>query len=124
MNEYDHNWRRPGYYIAFGVLALLVIIGGSLLLIRFVFPPPAGGFYYTGFPFFPFGIFWFFLFIFMIFGVSRWIFWGWGRRRSGYYSGRYYDNAHQILRERYARGEITKQQLDQMTRDLEQHDQT
>ena len=31
------------------------------------------------------------------------------------------DEALQVLRARYARGEITKEQLDQMTRDLEQH---
>ncbi|HVH15745.1 MAG TPA: SHOCT domain-containing protein [Candidatus Angelobacter sp.] len=28
-----------------------------------------------------------------------------------------------MLRERYARGEITKEQFDQMTRDLQQHNQ-
>ena len=36
---------------------------------------------------------------------------------------RYGDQAYYILRERYARGEITKDQLDQMMRDLQQHNQ-
>ena len=32
-----------------------------------------------------------------------------------------YGDEYQILRERYARGEITREQFDQMTRDLDQH---
>lgn len=80
---------------------------------------------YYGYPFygwwffFPFG---FFFIFFIIFLVSRVIFWpwgwGWGGRR-GYYSR--YGDAHEILRQRYARGEITKEQYDQMMRDIEQH---
>ena len=83
------------------------------------FYPVTMPYYYGGWWFFfPFG----FIFIFfIIFAVSRMIFWpwgwGWGRR---YYSYRS-DDAHEILRQRYAKGEITKDQFDQMTRDLEQH---
>ena len=44
---------------------------------------------------------------------------GWGyQRRYGWWR---YDGASQILRERYAKGEITKEQFDQMMRDLEGH---
>jgi putative membrane protein len=85
------------------------------------------------FPFFPFGFGWVWgLFgIFFVFWIFRWIFWGWG---GGWgwgwgwgwgYRGRYwrrYDQAVAILRERYAKGEITKEQFDQMMRDLEAHE--
>ena len=76
---------------------------------------------YDGFGFFPFGFFGFF-WIFAVFWFIRWAFWPWrgyGPRRSW----RYGDQAYYILRERYARGEITKEQFDQMTRDLQQHNQ-
>jgi putative membrane protein len=66
------------------------------------------------FPFF-FGLFW----IFITFMAVRWLFWPgwWGRRR--YW--RSYDDSYYILRQRYARGEITKEQYDQMMRDLREH---
>jgi putative membrane protein len=78
---------------------------------------------YNGYPvfgwwfFFPFG---FFFIFFILFFVGRFIFWpwGWGWRRRYWYG---YGDAREILRQRYARGEITKEQFDQMTRDLEQH---
>jgi len=79
------------------------------------------GYYPYGFGFFPFGFFGFF-WIFAVFWFIRWAFWPWrgyGPRRYWRYS----DQAYYILRERYARGEITKEQFDQMTRDLQQHNQ-
>ncbi len=42
---------------------------------------------------------------------------GWGSNRGW----REEDRALQLLRERYARGEITKEQFDQMSNDLERH---
>ena len=86
------------------------------------YPSAPAGMYY-GYPFigwwffFPFGIF--FLFI-VLFFVSRLIFWpmGWGWRRRYWYG---YGDANEILRQRYARGEITKDQFEQIKRDLEQH---
>ena len=111
-----HAWRHPGLFIAIGVVALLLIVGASFVFLGFFTPRPFSGYY----PLFPFGFFWAFLLIFFLFGILRWTLWGWGWRRRGYY-GRHYDPAHRILRERYARGEITKEQLDQMTRDLDQH---
>jgi putative membrane protein len=82
---------------------------------------PYYGYPFFGWFFFPFG---FFFIFFLIFFVGRLIFWPWGwgwgwRRRYGYGYG--YSEAHEILRQRYARGEITKEQFDQMSRDLEQH---
>jgi len=111
-----NGWRHPGLFIALSIITVLTIIGGSLFFLGYFVTRLPTAYY---FPFFPFGIFWAFLLIFLVFGVLRWVFWGWGwgYRRRGYYWR--YDRAHQILRERYARGEITREQLDQMTRDLD-----
>jgi len=81
---------------------------------------PYYGYPWFGWWFFPFG---FIFFIFFLFFIFRLVFWGWGggwgwRRRYGY---GYYGDAQEIIRQRYARGEITKEQFDQMSRDLEQH---
>ncbi len=81
------------------------------------------------FPFFPISYSWIWsLFgLFFVFWIFRWVFWGggWGWGWGWGYRGRYwrrYDRAVAILRERYAKGEITKEQFDQMMRDLEQHE--
>ena len=55
--------------------------------------------------------------IFLAFFAFRWIFWG------GWGWGRYYGNedpAIETLKQRYARGEISKEQFEQMAKDLEQ----
>jgi putative membrane protein len=67
---------------------------------------------------FPFG--WFFVIpvFFLIFFVCRWFLWGgrwWGR---GAYYGWGQDGALEILRERFARGELTTEQYEQMRKDL------
>lgn len=67
---------------------------------------------------FPFG--WFFIIpvFFLVFFAFRWFFWGgwWWGRGSRYGWG--YDPALEILRERFARGEVTKEQYEQMKEDL------
>lgn len=79
---------------------------------------------YSGYPWFgwwlfPFGAVFFLVFLFLVF---RLVFWGWGggwgRRRQYWYDS---GDAHEILRRRYARGEITKEQSEPMNRDLELH---
>ncbi len=107
--------RHWGFFIAFLAVALVFIIGISLLIYHFA-PRPYPAYW---FPFFPFGFFGAFLLIFLAFGILRWTLWGWGWRGRGYYRGYRYDSAHQILRERYARGEITKEQMEAMERDLD-----
>jgi len=110
-----------------GLVALLLI---GLFVVPFLFwgfgwGTTAVG-YYPRFFFFPFG---FLIFFFVIFLVAKGLFWGlgwgWGWRR-GYYGGywhrAYYGDSTEILRQRYAKGEITKEQFDQMMRDLEAHD--
>lgn len=60
-----------------------------------------------------------FFIIFLLFAL-RWLMFPWGR---GYYGGRWqrFGTPEEILKRRYARGEITKDQFDQMMRDLQQH---
>ncbi len=62
-----------------------------------------------------------FLFVcFLVMIVFRFIFWGSGHHRMGCGMGGMGGSldAEEIIRQRYARGEITKEQFDQMLRDL------
>ena len=98
-------------------MAAIFFLGAAL----FHYYYPAGVPYY-GYPgfgwwFFPFGFFFFLIFVFFIFRVVFWGWWvGWGWRRRYWYG---YGDAREIVRQRYARGEITKEQFEQMSRDLE-----
>ena len=122
MNETE--WHRTRRWMTLGVVAFLILIGVGIAISAVLFAlRPAGT--PVGFYPFPFGFGWFFglFFIFFIFWGLRWWAWGaWGRRSWHYpYSYGRRDSAHAILRERYARGEIGKDQYEQMMRDLEQH---
>jgi uncharacterized membrane protein len=95
-------------------LAIIAIVVTANLELR-----PVG--YY---PWYPFGSGWIwipFAFFFLFFAF-RWFFWprGWGYW-SGYSTG---DDAYYIMRGRFARGEITKEQFEQMSRDLLEHERT
>ncbi len=97
------------------VLLAVVIV----LWFAFRGPTPGGASYYPYFPFglgWGWGIFW----IFIVFWMVRWFVWPWGGRYPRRY-GRHGDEAYHILRERYAKGEITKEQFEQMAKDLEMH---
>lgn len=106
-------WRWAPLLLLAGVFAVVLIVG---LIVRVTSPGAPGPFW---FPFF--GFWWVFLF-FAFFWAARWFFWPWGWG-GGYYRRGYWprDESYYILRERYARGEITKEQYDQMMRDLTQH---
>jgi len=116
--------RRRGHALAFVALGIIVVLigialfSGLFLLPRFSLAP---GYYYPYF--FPFGWIGMFFLFFLVFGLVRFLFWpwGWGGYRRRYRYGYGQDDAYRILRERYAKGEITKEQFDQMTRDLNQH---
>lgn len=113
------------HWFGWVVLALLLVavvaLFGSSLANGYYGPMMyyAGSPYYGWF-FWPFGFIIPLIFIFFFVRIVFWGFGGWGWRRR-YWYGSGYGDAHEILRQRYARGEITKDQFDQMTRDLEQH---
>jgi len=111
------SWMYPRHAFRWALIAFfgLIALGITASLIAWAVRGPGTGF---GFPFFGFGFGWiFFLLFFLFFWGFRW--WGWGWYGRPYW--RYHDDAHAILRTRYARGEITKDQFDQMMRDLEPH---
>lgn len=80
--------------------------------------PALAPFNHPGLFFFPFGFFLFLLFVFFVFRWAWWgAGWGWyGHRRWYRYDGY---NARDIVRERYARGEITREQYNQLMGDLD-----
>jgi len=112
-----------GIVALIAILAILVVGGLAFGVERAASAPAAIGYPYYGF--FPFGFFFFpfgFIFFFIIvFFVFRFLFWGWGWGGRYRWYGRYWGGPAEILKERYARGEITKEQFEQMMRDLEQH---
>ncbi len=97
------------------IAAVLTIAVVSFLAAGRVGPWPWWGF----FPWFPFVGVWFFLGLLFLFGIFRWSggLWGWGYEA---YRGRG-DGSASILRERYARGEISREQFDEMRRALDAH---
>jgi putative membrane protein len=120
----NYGW-HPGRFLLWGFIAFLAVIG-TIAAVGFLLRPAVGTYYPFGWGFFPFGFFFAFFWIMAIFWFVRFLFWPWrwgmGRRYWGGNWG-YGDRAYYILRERYARGEITKDQYDQMMRDLQQHNQ-
>jgi putative membrane protein len=118
---------RPHRWILVGVAILLGLIGTVLLLIL-LFPASFG--YRAGTlgigPFGFFGAFFLlFIFVLIILWVVRIAMWssrtrGYGYYGRGYGGGRRY-GAFAIARERYARGEISREQFDQIMQDLQRH---
>jgi putative membrane protein len=114
----EHEWSRPRHFFAWGIFVLLAVIVASVAVSAVLFaarPAPVAGTYYPFPLFFIFGIFAFFW-------IARWLIFPW---RGGWgYRGRYWryqDESYNLIRERYAKGEITKEQFEQMIRDLQQH---
>jgi putative membrane protein len=122
----DPEWRRVRGFIAWGVFGLVILVGVSIIASLLVFGLRSPGTFYPFFPafFFPFHFGWLgSIFIFLVvFLIARWVFLP---RRNGNslssYS-QYHDGAHKILKERYAKGEITKEQFEQMMLDLKRSD--
>ena len=122
QTTYGEQNRHRGNIFAWAALAIVAIAVVAFFAVLAFHGYPAGPMAYYGYPgfgwwFFPFGFFFFIIFAFFIFRLVFWGWGGWGWRRRYWYG---YGDAHEILRQRYARGEITKEQFDQMKRDLEQ----
>lgn len=124
MNGYTRNRRRGFLRWIFAAIFAVLTIGLVVGLLSFagLWGPIGPRPYYFGWPFFffPFG----FIFIFALFFIFRFAFWGWGWGwgwRRGYYNRSWGSDgpyALEILNQRYARGEITKEQYDQMKDDI------
>ncbi len=111
--ESNQDFRRMRRTVRW-IFASVIIAVGTLIVLSLLF----GRFSPAGYPPFFFFGWWIFIPLFFFgFFFFRW--WGWV---SWWYSGRRhyndYDPALETLRERFARGEITKEQYDQMRRDL------
>jgi len=110
-SSYGHRPFRWLIFPAVLVVAFAAIAIGASFYFRSA-PPQV-----FWWPWAPFGWFFFIPLFFAGFFVLRFFFWGWWGGRGWYYHG---DTATQVLRERFARGEITKEQFEQMRKDLAQ----
>ena len=116
LSEDELRPRRPVWV---GLLSALFVVLIVMSAVYYVLRPMGRGYFMGYYPFFfPFG--WVFGFLILFF-ILRWIFWPWGWGHRGRYRG--YRDEYHILRVRYARGDISKEQFDQMTRDLQESNQ-
>ena len=121
-----YNERRwhAGHWIRLGFLVIFAAFVAAMIYFMLVVVPAAPAGTYPRYAWWGFGWIWIFVLFFLFFGLLRFAFWG--PRRWAYYGHHGYgysgreNEAYHILRERYARGEITKDQYDAMMRDLYQ----
>jgi putative membrane protein len=105
------NW----WVLPLVLLGVLVVAGLGAFLYSQV-----GGGYDGPWTWPPFGWFFFIPVFFIIFFAIRLFFW-WGQWGSWGWEGQHHDegSAMEVLRRRFARGEIDKEKFEQMRRDLE-----
>jgi len=110
------RYRKDGQRWALICGSIFLAIIAIIVTANLVFWPVG---YYPWYPF-GFGWIWIPFTLFFLFFALRWFFWPW---RWGYQRGHLTgDDAYYILRERLARGEITREQFEQMSRDLQEHE--
>jgi uncharacterized membrane protein len=124
MSDRDNG--PPMHLVGLVVLELMIAASVIFAVSLFVFGQPGRcDYFYPPFNgmmmnYWPVGLFFGVLWISAIFWVIRLVF---SQSRWGFY-GRYslrHSYSYEVLRERYAKGEITKEQFEQMTRSLQQH---
>jgi putative membrane protein len=123
----DQEWRRVRRFIAWSIFGLIVLVGVSIIASLPFFGPRSSGTFHPFFPafFFPFHFGWLggIFLIFVVLLIARWVFLPWRNEDSSTSYSQNHDNAAQyILKERYAKGEITKEQFEQMMLDLKRSD--
>jgi uncharacterized membrane protein len=110
------QYRRNGQRWSFLWVSVFLGVIGIILIANLVFRPLG---YFPRYSF-SFGWIWIpFAFFFLFFAI-RLFFWPWGWGYEPGYSTS--DDAYYILRERFARGEITRERFEQMSRDLQEHE--
>jgi putative membrane protein len=119
----DQEWRRARGFIAWGVFGLIVLVAASIIASLLFFSLRSPGTFYPFFPafFFQFHFGWLggIFIILLVLLITRWVFLPWRNGNlPGSYSRPHDDGAYSILKERYAKGEITKEQFEQMMLDL------
>lgn len=104
----DQESNRIRRIAGWSIIGLVAVIGISLALSAYFFSGRPGAFI-------PFHFGWLggIFLIFIVFWIAKWLIWPWG----GWYRHEY-RTAESILKERYARGEITREQFEQMMSDL------
>ncbi len=107
----DQESNRISKIVGWGILGLLIVIAVSIAVSVYLAPRPLGSF-------FPFHFGWLggIFLIFAVFWIAKWLIWPWGGRSYPYRYQRI--SAQSILKERYAKGEIAKEQFEQMMHDI------
>ena len=111
----SRRWALAPLLIAVGLVAAFV--GIALYAPAVASPPPGAS--YPWLWCFPFQWCVVIPVVFLGFLALRWFLWGgWWWGRAGWYYGGHYDPALEALRERYARGDITQEQYEEMRNEL------
>ena len=114
MTPTDWAWRR---WIGLGIFALLILLGVAAILATLLRVPMVAPGTFPGMGW-VWGFFGFIFFLWILMWFVRFAMWPWWRTQPWrWHSHR--DEASEILRVRYARGEITKDQFEAMLQDLD-----
>ena len=117
----ENDYGRPGHVFRWVMVGIVILVAlWFAVSLASMFMHPMQDMYYPFYRpfFFPIGFLFGIFMIFIVFGALRWVFMprGWRHSRKRW---QYRDESYYILRERYAKGEITKEQFEQMMQDLQ-----